>query len=130
MADWFELLLAEVKANERSPENPNGKGIKAVAAKLGYSRTAISLVLAGKYPGSASKVAQRVVEILGTVYCPSQGEVIAYRSCELMRLREAPTHNPQLMRHWRCCQTCTNNPSARPTEVSNKNRIFMKELTA
>ena len=52
--------------------------------------------------------------------CVARGE------CQLMRTREAPTHNPMQMRWWRQCQTCSNNPQ-RDTHNDN-NRIPVEEL--
>lgn len=119
MPAWLDLLRKEVEAL------PKPGGIKIVAARIGYSRTAVSLVLADKYPGKTDRLAQRVMEVLGEVECPSEGRTIAYSECQLMRLREAPTHNPALMRHWRCCQSCPNNPSA----VADDRRIKTQEVT-
>jgi hypothetical protein len=48
-ADWLEILRTAVAQ----------RGQKPVAAELGYSRTTISLVLAGKYAGKTDAVASR-----------------------------------------------------------------------
>ena len=49
--DWRSLLIGEAARTS----------IAATARRLGYSRTAVSLVLAGKYPGSTDKLAARVL---------------------------------------------------------------------
>lgn len=123
MQHWLDLLRAEVAAHN----DAKGRGgIAKVARKLDYSRATVSLVIAGKYPGETGKVAQRVLEVLGKVDCPASQNQLPYAECQLMRTREAPTHNPMQMRWWRQCQTCSNNPQ-RDTH-NDTNRIPVEEL--
>lgn len=83
---------------------------REVAAKLGYSRATISLVLAGKYPGRADKVEARVIEVFGRVECPFEHQVITPADCKAHALVKAPTHNPIKMEHWRACLHCPMRP--------------------
>lgn len=123
MQHWLDLLRAEVEANN----DANGRGgIAKVARKLDYSRATISLVIANKYPGETDRVAQRVMERLGSVDCPATAAALPYAECQMMRTRTAPTHNPAQMRWWRQCQSCANNPQ-RSTE-SDSHRIPMEAL--
>jgi hypothetical protein len=98
---WLELI--RVEAGRTS--------IAAVALRLNYSRTAISLVLAGKYPGRLDKMEKRAIEVLEppvTVACPYLGGDIPIKECQEFSIRRVPTHNPQKMAHWRACQSCQN----------------------
>lgn len=98
---WLDLLRRDAAASS----------IGAVALRLGYSRTAISQVLAGKYPGSTAKIeaaALAVLEAPLTVACPYLGGDIPASTCRATSSNRAPTHNPVLMWHWRACQQCQN----------------------
>lgn len=97
---WLPLLRAEA---ERS-------SIAATAALLGYSRTSISLVLAGKYPGATGRIASRVLARLDKQSCPHLGEQISTASCREIALATAPTHHPLKLGHWRACQRCPKRP--------------------
>lgn len=101
---WLELLKAEIAAH--------GGQITPVAKKLAYSRTAISLASRGKYPGKTDKIEARVLARLGTLECPYNNQMISYGECRSMRERQAPTHNLLLLRYWKACQSCPNNPQA------------------
>lgn len=133
MQHWLDLLRTEVAANN----DKNGKGgLKKTATRLGYSRTTVSLVIAGKYPGETDKVEVRVLERLGSVECPATAmQAMPYAECQMMRTREAPTHNPMQMRFWRQCQSCSNNPNRHADSVNtgsstdtNHQRISMEEV--
>lgn len=98
---WLELLRCEAVATS----------IGAVALRLGYSRTAISQVLSGKYPGNTAKIevaALAVLEAPLTVACPYVGSDIPIDTCRATSTNRAPTHNPVLMWHWAACQQCQN----------------------
>ncbi|HTD05879.1 hypothetical protein [Undibacterium sp.] len=85
--------------------------IAAVARRLDYSRTSISLVLDGKYPGKTGKIETKAIAVLEpaiTVACPYVSHVIPVEMCQDYSTRRAPTHNPTLMGQWRACQQCQN----------------------
>ncbi|MFB9160177.1 helix-turn-helix domain-containing protein [Chromobacterium violaceum] len=95
---WLPLLRAEV-----------GRTSIGQAAKLlGYSRTTVSLVLAGKYPGQTERVAEVVLHTLGRVACPYLGRDLTPDECKAQSTSQAPTHNPLKLAHWRACQQCQN----------------------
>ena len=97
--NWMEMLRAEADRTS----------IGDAAIRIGYSRTAISLVLAGKYAGKTDKVAKAVSRVLATsVDCPYLGDHITSEACREKSLSRAPTHNPQAMGQWRACQRCPN----------------------
>lgn len=96
MTDWLALLAQAVGAHPR--------GIAGAAAQLGVSRTAISLVLAGKYPARTDKIAAKVLDTFACVDCPHLGRAITQAECLAYARRPAPTNSPREMRHWRTCR--------------------------
>lgn len=104
---FVQLLGAEVA---RSNMTETGK-------RIGMSRTAVSLVLANRYPSpSTAGVERRVMDVLGRLECVAMGEVVTTAQCQSYREKPAPTHNPNAMQHWRACQFCPNNPSCNAQE--------------
>lgn len=94
---WRDLIQAKLD---------QGASLTALAQEIGYARTSLSLAFSGKYKGSTDTLAKRVVEVFSTVQCPHLNESITTSQCAAYREREAPTHNPTQMRHWRKCQSC------------------------
>lgn len=95
---WLEILRAE--ADQTS--------ITAVAARLNYSRAAISLALSGKYPGDTKKIEAAVLaELAGQLYCPHLRETISRNACDDYAKSRMPTSDPQRLRHWHSCQGCS-----------------------
>lgn len=85
--------------------------------RIGMSRTAVSLVLANRYPSpSTAGVERRVMDALGRLECVALGEVVTASECQSYREKAAPTHNPMAMQHWRACQHCPNNPNCNAQE--------------
>ena len=95
MHNWLQLLAEEVRRTS----------IAATGRKLGYSRTAISLAVAGKYPGGTDKLAAKVFEVLGRVSCPQLDRMVTPAECAA-NAGEMPTSSPAALRLWRACQTC------------------------
>lgn len=99
---FVSLLGAEVA---RSNMTKTGK-------RIGMSRTAVSLVLANRYPSpSTAGVERRVMDVLGRIDCLAIGEVVTAEQCQSYRKKPAPTHNPQAMQQWKACQHCSHNPN-------------------
>jgi hypothetical protein len=94
---WLELLSQAVAQSSRTE----------VADRLGYSRTAISLVLSGQYMAKTDRLAQRVVAVYQQVPCPHLCISLSHKECTHYRTRHAPTSSPSALRHWRACQSCT-----------------------
>lgn len=94
--DWLTILKQAVDKTN----------ITAVAIKLGVSRTAISLVLADKYPAKTDKLAARVLDVFARITCPHTGIEITHAECRTLATSAVPTSSPQAMRHWRACQSC------------------------
>jgi len=95
---WLELL------RKRVADSSMGK----VADELDLSRTAVSLVLAGKYPAKTDRIAGRVIDTYARIQCPFLEREISGAECRDFHTREAPTSSPFAMRHWRACQNCPN----------------------
>jgi hypothetical protein len=96
--DWLELLRMRVATLG---------SISAVARELRYSRTAISLALAGKYPAkSTTQLAAAVIAACMPCSCPFLGREITAGECRLFRTRPIPQSRPDELRHWAVCQDC------------------------
>lgn len=97
---WLTLLRSAVSATSQAD----------VARRLDLSRTSISLVLAGKYPGKTDRVAARVLRILGQVKCTHTAELVTATVCLDFAARRPPVNNPLKLLHWRACQSCPHRP--------------------
>ncbi|OON62310.1 hypothetical protein B0920_02200 [Massilia sp. KIM] len=93
-------------------EEAGRTSMRALADRLNYSRTTVSLVLSGTYPGQTDKIAAKAIEVLETpavVDCPYLGQELPSADCRAYAMQRAPTHHPTKMAHWRACQKCQNN---------------------
>ena len=97
--DWKVLLRETVERTSRAE----------VARMLGVSRSAVSLLCNGKYPGGEQKMAARVREVLGGGVCPRTGERVSFQGCAARRREAMPTSNPYALQCWRACQQCAVN---------------------
>lgn len=87
--------------------------ITQVARDLGYSHTAISLLLAGKY-GSGARIARAALAFYyERRHCPHLEREITGGECMTFAARPFSTHNPDDNRHWRACQRCPHKQEAR-----------------
>ena len=102
-APWLDFLADEAARTS----------IAATARRLGYSRTAVSLALAGKYPGSTDRLAATVLDILGRLACPHLEREVTPGECAVNG-GQMPTSSPAALRLWRACQTCPHNTTRRP----------------
>jgi hypothetical protein len=99
-SDWLQLLRDAVAHSSQT----------AAAERIGMSRTAVSLVLAGKYPGKTDRVADRVMRVFGQVQCTHTGQPISLTVCVSYANRRTPLNNPLELTHWRTCRTCAHRP--------------------
>ena len=68
MMGWHDILKREVAAST----------VTAVAAKIGYKRTSVSLALHGNYPGDTKYIAAAIVEKFSAeIACPHLKREIA-----------------------------------------------------
>lgn len=85
--------------------------IAAVARKIGYARSGVSLALTGNYPGDTGKMREAIMEQLqGMITCPHLGHELTAGECRLFRERRCPTSNRTEVKHWQACQICEFNP--------------------
>ncbi|WP_310200752.1 hypothetical protein [Ancylobacter sp. 3268] len=92
--------------------------ITAVAAKLDYARSSVSMALAGHYPGDVRQLAARIVEIFADhVACPHLGQDIPTARCRETRERPFTDTSRDAIKQWQACRTCPLNPNA--SEVRN-----------
>lgn len=81
------------------------KSITEVAESLGYGRSAISLVLSGKYPGGTAKIAAKVIgTFTDSIQCPHVGRDITQAACADHQSRPMPTSDPAALRQWIACR--------------------------
>ena len=102
MTNWNELLTRAVNDTSQA----------AVARKLGYSRSYISLALKGSKAHQTDTFTRRVVEVFGDerVDCPVLGDISMQR-CVSERKKEFSTANPVRVELWDTCKNCENNPA-------------------
>lgn len=95
--DWIEALAAEV-ARVGSQT--------AVARSLGYSPSAISSVLSGRYAANmtAIEAAVRGRLMATTVECPVVGE-LAVDQCQRHQKEPWAPHNPQRIAFYKACRS-------------------------
>ncbi len=97
MVNWLDILAAECEKSNKAE----------VGRQIGYSRTAISLALSGKYVGSTEKLAQAVISTFSdNLHCPHLQATINPDECVDFQSRPIPQSNATALRHWRACQSC------------------------
>lgn len=100
--DWLTLLAEAVDASSRA----------AVARELDVSRTSVSLLLSGQYPGRTDKMAALILERYARLDCPHTGKSVTPDYCRKYT-GQVPTSSPAALRQWRACLTCPHNPNAK-----------------
>ncbi|MEO6430946.1 MAG: hypothetical protein ABIO50_04225 [Nitrosospira sp.] len=93
---WFKLMADEVMATSQ----------QSVGNRIGKSRTAISLVLSGKYPADTRHVAAKVLAVFDRWHCPYLGADITAQDCFNIYSGPTPSHDPARLAHRRMCRTC------------------------
>lgn len=101
---WRELLRDQVSQRGRG-------GLGAVAAELGYSKAAISLVLNDKYNSRTNRIEAAVLKAYGSIPCPFEARDLSAADCRFWRTCDRPTTSPWSLSHWSACQTCPHNPA-------------------
>lgn len=81
-----------------------------IGRQIGYSRSAVSLWLSGKY-ASPEKVAAAILARYERVICPFLGREIAPTECASFSCRPCPTSIAREARHWKACQDCEHKPT-------------------
>lgn len=115
--DWFAALKEEA---ERS-------NLRELGAKLGYSKTALSMILRGTYYGKTNKAAEAVRRTLLRYRCPHSGETVSAAVCRTIAHAPPPTHNPIKMQQWRACQNCPKRPSEHSDSAQTKVKPLIRQ---
>lgn len=97
--DWLALLRNRVSEI----------GIGATARELGVSRTSVSMLVSGRYPGNTEHMAARIIGRYTRNACPHDGASVSPADCARYA-EKVPTSSPAALRRWRACQTCEFNP--------------------
>lgn len=108
--EWLDVLRAEAARRGRTK--------KDIAAELGVSRTAVSLLVAGKYSARmdrvSTKIANKVMELYAErVWCPFLHASLAASVCADHAGAALPKSDPDKLRHWVACQRCPQNRHAK-----------------
>lgn len=97
MSEVIDRLRLEVERHD---------GNRAAAGRrCGISRTAVSLLLDGKYPTSTARVERKIMNALSRHQCPWSGKWMLDAECESLAAA-VPTSSPAAIAQWRSCQTC------------------------
>lgn len=110
MTDWLPLLQQAVDTDPR--------GITGVAERIGYSRPAVSRVLAGTY-GDPTRLAAKVLATYARIDCPHLQTSLAHDECGTYAARSYGAITAADVPHWRACRKCPNNPNKTPMEAAS-----------
>jgi hypothetical protein len=109
---WIQLLRARTEQ----------LGSRAAAAReIGYSRSAVSLALDGKYPArDVTRLSATVTALYTRCDCPSLATEITAGQCRGHRMRPMPQSNPDELRFWASCQGCAIGARLAEAEVTRR----------
>ena len=106
---WLTLLAEDVARTGSKAETA-----RRISAGCGakVSRTAVSLLLAGKYPAAdtAPMAAKVLAALAGRVPCPHDGVDLARAACAERAGAPMPMSSPASLRAWTACRTCPHAP--------------------
>lgn len=89
--------------------------VTAVAATIGYSRTAVSLYLSGKYGAGVEKLESAIIARYDIYQCLHTGIEISGPDCTRRATSPRPFGGRAKEAHWLACQTCQHNKSGDKT---------------
>lgn len=98
-AHTFDLAQAAAAASSMT----------AVAVAVGYSRTAISLYLSGKYGAGVEKLEAAIRARYDIYRCPHTGHEISGPQCQGRATAPRPFGGRAKEAHWLACQGCAQN---------------------
>ena len=84
----------------------------AVALAVGYSRTAISLYLSGKYGAGVEKLEAAILARYDIYACTYNGIEISGPDCQRRATAPRPFGGRAKEAHWLACQSCSHNKSS------------------
>ncbi|MGD9863054.1 MAG: helix-turn-helix domain-containing protein [Pseudodonghicola sp.] len=119
--EWIEVLRAEV-------EKP-GRTITSVAGEIGIKRSALSMLLSGKYPAKLDKVSAKYAATVlqlyrDQVFCQHQRQGISQEDCRALASTPMSTSNPDKLAQWSACRRCPLNP-VNPPETTDARRTHV-----
>lgn len=106
---WYQLMADAVKATSK----------QSVGNRIGASRTAVSLIINGKYPADTKHIAAKVMALLDRWHCPYLGTDITAEECVAVHSGQTPSHDPMRLAHRRMCRTCTHNTQNEKNQDKN-----------
>jgi len=114
--EWLIALRDEAEKPHRTKQ--------AIADELGISRTAVSLLCAGKYSAKMDKVARKIAPMVmsryaNRVWCPHLRASISGTACEEYRTAPMAMSDPAALRQWAACRACPQNPDNQNHEVKD-----------
>lgn len=100
MSRAHELCLAAISA---------GKTRQQIAIDTGYSRTAISLYLSGKYP-TPGLLEEAICKAYDRITCLHIAEIIEPAVCHKKAFGPKPFGGAERLAWWTTCQSCPHKP--------------------
>lgn len=85
----------------------------AIAGKIGYSRTAVSLWLNEKYGAGVGQIEEAFLAAFEKRHCPHDGQEVRAAICKRLALRPRPNGFPDAETVWDACQACQFKPSVK-----------------
>ncbi|MET3611770.1 DNA-binding XRE family transcriptional regulator [Rhizobium aquaticum] len=109
---WIDVLRAEAAKDGRSKQ--------AIADELGISRTAVSLLCAGKYTARMDKVSAKIAPKVMALYsqqvwCPHLRAPIGQSVCTEHHSAPMTMSDPDRLKQWAACRGCSQNPENQKT---------------
>jgi hypothetical protein len=112
---WMDVLRSEAEKPGRTKAD--------IAKELGVSRTAISLLCAGKYSARTDKVQAKIAGPVMALYahrvwCPHLRKAISGDDCKAFCAAPMSTSDPGKLKHWAACRNCKQNPENAGAEMA------------
>ncbi len=92
-----------------------GATIAGVAASVGMKRTALSMLLSGKYPAKLDKISAKFASVVlrryrDQIHCQHLARGIDADECRAHARAPMSTSNPVKLAQWSACRRCPVNP--------------------
>lgn len=101
MSRALELLRQQIEA---------GKPMARIATEIGYSRTAVSLFVNGKYERDSRRLEATIVHTYDRRHCPQLGEEVSPDLCRRKACVPKPFGGTARLNFWQGCQRCPHRP--------------------
>lgn len=100
----YQILHREIK---------KAGSVGAVAKKLGYARSSISLYYNGNYTADVEQIEKKIIGVFtNKILCPYTNQIIDKSECDEVESQSLNTSNPVLFKLQQYCKSCPvkNNP--------------------